>query len=112
MDDDPAIEALIRRLAATDLTVQIASDAGQIAPAEVKAYEAHREELVATLDEIRGTSDVTYAQFRTALDLRAGCATLFELRNAMHPKDPLKADATSDLRGVGCLTPRSSGTGG
>jgi hypothetical protein len=60
------------------------------------------------LDEVRGSADVTYAQFRTALDESAGCRTLFELRNAMHPKDPLKADATSDLRAGGCLSPRST----
>ena len=76
--------------------------AGRIGPAEAKAYEARRSEWVARLDEIRGTADVTYEQFRAAFDRGADCASLFDLHNRMHPKDPLKVAANEDLRSVGC----------
>jgi hypothetical protein len=107
VSEPPDFDAIIQQIAETDLAVQAAVDAGLVPVPEAKAYEARRAELIAALDEARGTADVTYAQFRDAFDRGAGCQALFELRNRMHPKDPLKDAATEDLRSVECLSPRS-----
>ena len=64
-------------------------------------------ERLAKLDEIRGTTDVSYREFREAFDAGAQCAVLVELKNEMHPKDPLRNDAAADLKLVGCYSKRS-----
>jgi hypothetical protein len=108
MNKTPDFDAIIQRIAVADLEFQAAVDAERVSAPAIKAYEARRAELIAALDEARGTADVTYAQFRDAFDQGASCHGLFELRNRMHPKDPLKVAATEDLRSVECLSPRST----
>jgi hypothetical protein len=105
---DPDIEAIIYLLAVEDLAFAAKVDAGLVDPAEVKAHQARMAEAVALLDEKQGTGDVTYERFRSAFDQGADCEALFVLRNAMHPKDPLKVDANDDLRSVGCHSPGST----
>lgn len=101
-DASADFDAVIRGLAMADLRFEAEVTAGLHAPAEVKAYEARRAETIARLDELRGTSDVTYAEFRAAFEAAAGCRLLIELKNGMHPKDPLKIAANEDLRSVQC----------
>lgn len=109
----PDFEPIIWQIVVDDLVFDEKVRKGEVAPAEVKAREAHRADLIAALDDARGTADVTYAQFRKAFDEGAGCQVLYELRNRMHPKDVLKEAANDDLRNVGCDSPRATrqGTG-
>jgi hypothetical protein len=100
----------IMQIAIEDLTFRRRVDAGLMPPAEVKAYEAQLAERVERLDRKRGTEDVKYEQFRAAFEAGAGCGVLFKLRNAMHPKDPLKEAANEDLVNVECYSPRSTRT--
>lgn len=102
------IDDVIRRMAEQDFLFDAKVEAGLVSPAEIKAYEAHRAEMIAELDRRQGTADVTYAQFRQAFDAGASCQTLFALKNAMHPKDVLKEAANEDLRRVKCFSPRAT----
>jgi hypothetical protein len=97
---------VIQQLAALDWSFDALVQAGAVSASEEKAYQAKRSEVIAELDGLRGTVDATYQDFRAALEGGAGCRTLFEIRNRMHPKDELKEAANEDLRGVGCYSPR------
>jgi hypothetical protein len=107
----PDADAIIRQIARADLAYQAAVDAGLVPTPEARAYGARRAGLIAALDEARGAADLTFAQFRDAFDRGVSCQALFNLRNRMHPKDPLKVAAAEDLRSVGCLSPRSTHKG-
>lgn len=106
-DSTDPFTAAVRRLAQLDVEYEAQVAAGRISDAEVKAYHARRAEVIAELDRLGGTADVTYEQFRTALDAGADCAVLFELRNGMDPKNPLREEANVELRLVGCHSPRA-----
>ena len=79
-----------------------ATDAGATSLAEHKAYQARRAELIDEIDAARGTQAVPYRAFRQAFEAGADCFALFELRNRMNPKDPLKEAANEDMRSVAC----------
>lgn len=104
---DDSWDPIINQLAALDWLADAANDAGLVASPERKAYLARRDELIARIDDLRGTADATYATFRRAFEAGADCATLRSIRNAMHPKDPLKEAANADMREVGCVGPNS-----
>src|SRR5674476_1171230 len=88
--DTPATEAAILALALADFTFAQALAARRIMPAEAQAYRAARAVLIAELDALRGTVDVTYEQFVIAFQNGASCEVLTELKNRMDPKHPLK----------------------
>lgn len=97
----------IQAVAAEAYAYQEAYELGLVPEAKFKAYQARHAERLAELDQARGIpADVTYAEFRSAFEAGAHCGRLFELKNAMHPKDPLKEAAIEDLRSVGCYSPR------
>lgn len=104
------LDELISGVAADDVAAQFAVEAGALTAPEAEAYRAARDELLGKMEDAQGTVDVTYVQFQQALDAGADCSTLFELRNRMDPKDPLREKANLDLRSVGCYT-RSSRRG-
>lgn len=98
----------IRRMAVEDFAVEAAADAGLLGQAEVKALRARHAERVADLDTEQGTAAITYQRFHEAHDQGADCRELVELRNGMHPKDPLRNAAVQDLRAVGCYSTSST----
>jgi len=104
------LDELISGVAADDVAAQFAVEAGALTAPEAEAYRTARDELLGKMEDAQGTVDVTYVQFQQALDAGADCSTLFELRNRMDPKDPLREKANLDLRSVGCYT-RSSRRG-
>lgn len=53
-------------------------------------------------------SNPHYQRFRVALDRGADCETLFAIRNALDPKDPIKLVINDDLRSVGCFSRKST----
>ncbi len=110
MADDRDFAAEIRRLAAQDLVFQARVAAGEIGVPEQKAGEAWKAERVARLDAARGIADVSYSQFREAFEAGAECYLLTDLKDRMHPQDPLREAAVEDLRGVGCYSRMSRRT--
>lgn len=98
---------ILAGILAGDAVLEARKRAGAPA-AEIKAAEAARANLIATLDEIRGTAAALYAEFRTAFEAGAPCDALFAIRNKMDPQDELKKDATEDLRSIGCFMSRST----
>jgi hypothetical protein len=105
--DNKEFARIIRKIVARDFAYEAMWQAGEVSEAKFKAYQAKRAELIRSLDEARGTTDVTYEEFRAAFDDGAACDVLVELKNGMHPKDPLKGDAVKDLRSVGCYSSSS-----
>lgn len=100
-------DRIIRKIAEMDLVNEAMREAGTVSEADYKAYQANRGELIEALDEARGVTDVSYQMFRDALDNDAACDVLVELKNGMHPHDPLRNDAVKDLRSVGCYSKSS-----
>ncbi|HMM96720.1 hypothetical protein [Phycicoccus sp.] len=101
-------ESLIRDLAATDLLHRAAVARGEVSVVEAKVYEARMVEVLQHLDRLQGVGpDATYSQFRRAFEQGLGCRALFEIRNRMSPKDPLREAANEDLRSAGCYSPTS-----
>jgi hypothetical protein len=98
------LDRIIRRIAKMDLAYDAMRETGTVSEADYKAFQASRDELIHALDEEMGTADITYGQFREAFDAGAECDVLVELKNGMHPKDPLRNDAVKDLRSVGCFS--------
>ena len=95
--------ALVARLTQERLAFELRQIAGLTDAAEDKAFAAKQAQAISEFDERHGLSDVSYEDFRAAFDAGMGCEELFVLRNAMHPKDPLKIAANDDLRSVECF---------
>lgn len=48
-----------------------------------------------------------YSGFKQRLDAGASCAELFDIRNSLDPKSPVKARMNEELRGIGCYSSSS-----
>jgi hypothetical protein len=100
-------DPIIRKIAEMDFAYEAMREVGGVSEADFKAHKARLAELIQAIDEERGTTDVTYEQFRDAFDAGVDCPGLIELKNRMHPHDPLRNDAVKDLRSVGCFSSTS-----
>lgn len=91
------IDTIIAHLAAQDLEHQVLAAAGVLSADDITAHLVFRAGRLAQLDNVRADSDISYAQFRVALNNGASHDVLDALWQRMDLGDPLRARAADDL---------------